>query len=175
MARHSPRTTTTPSVHGADKHINVTRELFLPALAGHIALFGSPGCDFTYGAASGPANERGPQIYLTFKVPDDFVSFGSLAVVWFANSNGSMYWDFGVCYAASGEPADEHTEGMAYKTTPTDGPNRITVTDTEFSLTNIAKGDFVGLWFFRDGSNAADTLNTVCYVLGFLFTYIAEQ
>lgn len=177
MARHSPRTTTTPSAHGADKHTNVTRELYLPAIGGNIYA-GSPANVLLHSCVRGGANSDEPIIYLTMKVPDDFVSFTSVKALWASAATAkNMYWKLQAAYATEGEILDHHVEIPAYGATATGGLYIANVQEpaNPLTLANLASGDYLGIGFYRNGVNALDTLNSEVSLIGLLFTYVAEQ
>jgi len=163
--------------HGADMHTNVTRELFIPAISGHIRA-GTVMYYDEYGVIQGGANLSEPWVYISFTVPDDFVSFGSLKAVWMCTAAaGNMYWYMNANYAAEGEVVDTHADSPAIGATATGGVEILNVQEpaNPLTLAGLAAGDYIGLEFGRDGSNALDTLNAAMYLYGFLFTYTAEQ
>lgn len=167
----------TPAVHGAAQHTDVTRELFIPALSGD-AVNGTPTNNAGYAVVSGTANAWEPLVMLTFKVPDDFVSFVSLKAVWWCSAAaGNMYWYLKTYYAASGQERQTHTEASGYGTTATGGANLINVQEssTPLVMANLEEGDYVGIEFSREGTHGDDTLDAVVYFVGILFTYTAEQ
>lgn len=162
-------------VHGATQHSNVTRELFLPALSGHSSGVAGP-IGFFGVWKFADATDR--YVQLQMKVPDDFVSFTSLKVVWIATpASGNMYWKVMCYYAARGEAFDTHSDIPAYGTAASGGANVINVQEPANALTlaNLAIGDYIGMKIQRDASHADDTLDAIVYIVGILFTYIAEQ
>jgi hypothetical protein len=163
--------------HGADKHIDVTRELFILATTGYIEA-GSMVGHANQGVVRGGANEDAPVVCHLMKVPDDFVSFLSLKAVWVSPAiSGNMYWRIDANYGASGEESVTYQEEGTYGTTATGGENIINVQEpaNPLSLAGLAKGDYLGLRFRREGSHASDTLDAVVDLFGLLFTYTAEQ
>lgn len=164
-------------VHGAAQHTDVTRELFIPVLSGWVYA-GSLGQKNNMGVVSGGANSEEPRVYCGFRVPDDFVSFTSLKLVWVsAAASGNMYWSMDIDYAADGEAVETHSEDSGGGVTPTGGANIINVQTptTPLVMADLAKGDYVGIKCWRAGSDGGDTLDTTTYFLGFLLTYVAEQ
>lgn len=165
------------TMHGATEHHNVTRELFLPANEGRIVV-GTPYSYGKYATVEGTANANQPTVELTMKVPDDFVSFTSLQAVWAtAAAGGNMYWWLVAFYAASGEAYNIHNDQPALGATANGGANIMNVQApaNPLTLANLAKGDYIGVEFLRQGTDVLDTLDTDMYLFGLLFTYVAEQ
>lgn len=162
--------------HGAAKHTDVTRELFLPANEG-FASAGTPASRDFYGVVSGAANLYEPIVHFSMKVPDDFVSFTSVKAVFITLGTGNMYWTLNADYAADGEPRTTHTD------LPAKAAKAVAATYTIYAqeptnpltLVNLAAGDYLGLSFDRQGSSALDTIDQVVNLLGLLFTYTANQ
>jgi len=114
----------------------------------------------------------------TFRVPSDFVSFVSMKAVWISSAaSGNMCWLLNANYGASGESFMAHSDYPPIAVTATGGSGIINVQEpaNALALANIAKGDYCGIVFGRDAINAADTLDASVYLLGLLFTYLAEQ
>lgn len=166
-----------PAVHGAAEHTDVTRELFIPALddvdiqttlenKGDYLIISVDGTGF--GAS-----------YFTFKVPDDFVSFTSIKLVWMADTGltGNMYWRLHTDYAAAGESYNTHSEDPAGGTTNAAAANTIYVQEPANALTmgSLALGDYIGIEFNRDADHASDTIEGDVKMFGLLFTYTANQ
>lgn len=165
-----------PQAHGADKHTDVTRELFIP-----------PGNYYT-----GQARYIGKHdvisldpdtdevVHFEFKVPDDFVSFGDFYVVWISHlATGTDGFDwrcgFSAQWAASGESHATHAEIRS--TTIDVADQRIVyATDlTTVAFTGLATGDYVGVLLGRDADHAEDTYEKDIDIIGIVFTYTAEQ
>lgn len=159
-------------VHGADKHTDVTRELFIgiQELA-HTAVEDGIGLKFE------DANFHTGKFY--FKVPDDFVSFSSIKAVWknLNDLDGNMYWNHGAAFGANGEAYGTHVDGPAYGTTAISGTDTFCVQEAPNPLTmsNLAKGDYIYVDVKRNATEESDTLEGDIYLIGILFTYIAEQ
>lgn len=163
--------------HGAAQHTDVTRELYLPSNGGY-ATSGTPLTHNYYDVVIGDANLDEPKVAFGMKVPSDFVSFTKVEAVWVSYAtSGNMYWQFFATYAAESEASDTHYEPGALGVTATAGRYRINVQEPAdpLLLTNLAAGDFLGIAFEREGTNALDTLNEAVKLFGILFTYVAEQ
>jgi len=163
--------------HGADKHTDVTRYLWIPAVVGYAGT-GTPGYQYYYSVVSGGANEPAPTVYWTLKAPSDFVSLVSVKALWTSPAaSGSMYWKLSAYYGAAGENIGAHTDWPAYGTTATAGNMKWNLQEPAYPLTlsSLTKDDFIGIRFIRVGSDPSDTLENTVYFAGLLFTYIAEQ
>lgn len=162
--------------HGAAQHTDVTRELFLPA-------FNDSDVDATlanHGRYSVVELTDGVDsvMYFIFKVPDDFVSFTSLELVWGATAAaGNLSWAITASYGAAGESYLVHSDAVAPGRTATGGTNSLNVQEPEnvLTLANLAIGDYLGIQLIRDATNVLDTLDVFVKVYGLLFTYVASQ
>lgn len=166
--------------HGADKHTNVTRYLWLPATLDVIGA----GTAIAEATADVPvlevANDAEKKVYLPyFRCPDDFVSFTSAKLLWYAVHTGNMYWRLSAAYGAAGELMTQHQDNPAYGATTGTGAGSTDLQAPEnvLTLADLAKGDFVSIRYERDGTNELDTIADTGEVelLGILIEYIAEQ
>ena len=163
-------------VHGAAKHSDATRELFIPAGAA----FGNGVLSSLTPLTVWELIDGATKIIdgFNFKVPDDFVSFVKVELVWLSPAaSGNMNWQMRAWYGAAGETYTTHSDGPAAGTTATGGSNVFNVQESPNALTlaDLARGDLVGIRVDRYGADASDTLGASCYVAGLLFTYTAEQ
>lgn len=166
-----------PAIHGADKHTDVTRELFLPAA--QAIEDGTPQAEPTGVVPVRAIVDTSEQTVLFpyFKVPDDFVSFSKVSLAWYTGQgSGDMYWSLEAAYGADGELMTLHQESPAKGATTGAGEGYFDVQEPANPLTlgNLAIDDYVAIRFKRDGTNGSDTLGTV-ELIGLLFEYIAEQ
>ncbi|MBA7581704.1 hypothetical protein ES708_23613 [subsurface metagenome] len=155
----------------------VTKELFLPANESSI-YEGLPSSWGVFGSVAGQSPDTAPWLNFALKVPDDFVSFVSLKGVWGANdATGDMYWGMFAEYGGAGEVRNIHTDYPPMGVTAIGGAQIINVQElaTPLTLSNLARGDYLGIDWERDGTNPLDTLTTVVHFLGLLFTYEAER
>ncbi len=162
-----------PKSHGADKHTDVTRELFVPPSTMYTGTPELCGLHPTMALADGATE------YATFelKVPDDFVSFIRVDLVWVGitgevDDDWRAYADF--YYCAHGEAYNIHTETKMQNLNVT-ALNITYVTDTTLVLNNLAIGDFLGGKVGRFGADGADTYTGKIRLLGIVFVYTAEQ
>lgn len=165
-----------PQVHGPAKHTNVPRELFIPATEGYAS--GAVVSFWPYYSTLKLPDGVNAWFNLTTRVPDDFVAFLSMKMVWgAAAAAGNLEWRQIARYAAAGEVRHAHTENLGLGLTATLGNNIINVSEHPLPLTlaNLAKGDYLGIYTYRLGTGVGDTLNVDVYVLGLLFTYTADQ
>ena len=164
--------------HGPADHNDRTRTVFLPANEAYISA-GTPNwADQKWAIVEGGANVDEPSLAFTMKVPDDFVSFGSIKAVWMCGAAaGNMYWLMNAAYAASGENCLIHTDTPAVGVTATGGGGIVNMQEpaNPLTLANLTLGDYIGIMFHRNGAHASDTLNAVVNLFGILFTYIADQ
>lgn len=163
--------------HGAPQHTDVTRDKVVPANSG-ICSAGAPATWGFYPTWDGGANLNQPGGTMFMKVPDDFVSFTSLKAIWASiAAAGNMFWGLQVFHAAQGEDRQTHFEASGTGLTATGGANIQNVQEpaTPLTLPNLALGDFMGIYFYRTGSDASDTLNSIVHFLGVLLTYTASQ
>jgi len=163
--------------HGAAQHTDVTRELFLPASAG-VLRGGTATYRGEYATIRGDADADEPFASFAMKVPDDFVSFTSVKAIWSSPAAaGNMRWQSAATYASCGQSYDTHTDGGPMGVTATGGANLLNCQEhsTPLTLVDLASGDFLGLGFYRDGSDALDTLDAYVFLYGFLFTYVGHQ
>lgn len=163
--------------HGAGKHTDVTRELFLPANEGYVYT-GAPEENCCYAAVSGGSNLNEPEVYFTMKVPDDFASFVKVEAIWIGGGVAdNMYWRMGATYGACGEAYDTDDERPDYGITTNGGAGILNCQEpaNPLTLVNLALGDLLGLKFQRRGSDVLDTLDVTPFLFGLLFTYVANQ
>ena len=165
------------SIHGADKHIDIARKLFLPATAGFVeagtVALGSEGY---YGVVRGEANTDTPKVHVNGRVPEDFVSFVALKAVWSSPAvSGNMQWYLKVALAPVGEYCALKVESPSPRTTATSGWNEINASEGGITFELAAKDDYFGISFIRQGSIGSDTLDEIMELYGFLFEYIANQ
>ena len=165
-----------PEEHGADKHTNITREIFLPVAegmieAGTLAMVGK------IPRVWGAANVNEPLVNVSLRVPLDFVSFTKVEVLWSLWGTGDLYWQMGATWGEVGENpysiADSPGLGVSVITATRD--MYLIEPASPLTLSGLATGDFLGLMAFRVGGDALDTIDAVCDLLGFVFTYVANQ
>ncbi len=177
MGRFSQDRIRSIAAHGAEKHTNITRTIWLPAIKYGAGVFTATESG-TFPVAQGAAAADAPYLELSLKVPDDFVSFTKMELLWDSPAAaGNMYWKMNANYAAAGEAENTHTDTPAYGVTATAGANLLNLQQAPnpLTLTNLAAGDYIGFWAYRVGSNALDTLGAVANFYGILFTYVANQ
>ncbi|KKK71350.1 hypothetical protein LCGC14_2914780, partial [marine sediment metagenome] len=166
-----------PQAHGASVHTNITRELWIPAIGGNV----TGGALVTFGKyalVSGGANANEPIISFSVQVPEDFLTFGSVKLVWVSSpAAGNMYWRITAQYAAVGEINNTHTDTPGFGVTATGGTNIFNLQEpaNPLALASLAVGDYIGMELNRQGANGLDTLDATAYVMGLLFTYTANQ
>jgi len=152
------------------------QELFLPANEGAV-LAGTP-MDLGYFAAvEGLGDGDSPKVDFSRKLPADFISLISVKALWMSPAAaGNMYWQLRARYCAAGQMYTTHSDAPALGVTATVGAWLFNLSEpaNPLTLTDLAVGDFFGVQFYREGSDALDTLNDVVDFLGLLFTYRAR-
>lgn len=174
-AHHTKTAPYTLEEHGAAKHNNVTREIFLEASGAHIVA-GSI-YDLEKGSCvKGIADAAEPDVYFSMTVPPDFVSFQSVKAIWSPDNPGNMYWRLFASWAADGELKSTHTELTDYGVSSSTGLKvNIDVHPDPLLLANLAVGDWLGIRFLRLGSDPLDTIDDLVRFAGLLFIYTASQ
>lgn len=163
-------------VHGAVQHTDITREIFLPACEGHFS--GAAAAHISDYSAVLIADGDVADIYMTMKVPVDFVSFTSVKVIWVAEvAVGNMYWYLSANYAACGEHDATHSDNPVLGVTATGGAGITNCQEPANALTlaSLAVGDLLGIHFLNVSVDPSDTLDADRYIYGLLFTYVANQ
>lgn len=154
----------------------VPRHKFIPLLSGY------PGANSDVSGTWQHANiifknNLVPLANISLKVPDDFVSFDSIKLLWMASAAaGNIYWQIWAKYGAPGEAPDTHSDTPAFGATPTGGAWILNLTEppNPLTLANLAKGDYLGIQIKRFGTDPLDTLNADFYGQGILFSYQAN-
>lgn len=164
-----------PKIHGAAEHTDVTRTLFIP-----VSGAGSGGFLMRIRHSVMRLDPTAPETAsCSFRVPNDFVSFTSLKLVWFSMSTGTAGNDWVVdpdCeYSANGEGRATHTQSPANTTIDVTVLEAVYETDIGFTVVALAKGDYIGVRIQREAGDGADTYESDVCVLGMLLTYVAEQ
>lgn len=167
----------TPAAHGAAQHTDVTRTLFIPALndVNANATLTFAGSRSLIQLADGATGH----IYFSFDVPDKFVSFTSIELVWLVGfgDDGNMRWKLDAKYAAHGENHEIHSDAPAYGETAAAAANTLYVQEpaNPLAMAGLALGDNVGILMTRDGGHANDTIDAVVKIVGLHFTYTGHQ
>lgn len=163
--------------HGPTLHTDVTRKIFMPANEAYIL----SGASSHYGYAptvEGGANVDEPIMHLSMYVPDDFVSFTSVKLLWLSTvASGNMDWDMAGEYAAGGEVYNTHSDTPANGISATGGAMVINFQEAPnpLTLSSLSAGNFLSLRATRWGSLGSDTINAAVHFLGLVFEYIADQ
>lgn len=164
-----------PKTHGADKHTNVARTLFIPPSNYYSGEAGAKG-NFPVIKLDPDTDEF---VYFAFMVPSDFVSFSNVGVVWVSDDalgTDGLVWRtvYDANWAAHNEAYNINSENTSRL--PGVGDQEIVyVTATNLSLSGLAIGDYVGIKLTRDANHAFDTYERDIDIIGLLFSYVAEQ
>ncbi len=129
--------------------------------------------------AGGSSFNAGLGMMFPMRVPDDFVSFNKVEVMWTALAASSLVaqWDVYAAWVSSGESiafaghATSNTEDTGYSLCNSAGNRDLTYSQTTAPLTlsGLAKGDYISFSVFR--STCSDTLGGSAFVHGLLFSY----
>lgn len=119
------------------------------------------------------------RLYVSFPVPDNYSSVGTLLIFWQANAtSNAVRWG---ARLSSVTPADadtvlEHAWATAVEATTnvnTTEANRLNTTSLDMSsnLDGLAAGDWLSILVYRDTGDAADTHTGDARFLGARFAY----
>ena len=166
----------TTAEHGASSHTNIAKSLFIPSMGAHIAqgfTVVNGGRHHALRAADG-ADCRGT---FTMRVPDDFVSFTSIKMLWQTPAtSGNLVF---LCYfhwAGVGEADSTNAETGTQQTVATGGAEVFVLSEMgDIALSGLAAKDFLGGEFRCYRNNGSDTLSNHVDVLGWEFNYVASQ
>lgn len=113
-------------------------------------------------------------LYGVFMVPPDFVSGMTIAAVVVPEGTGNLRWSLTANYGADGQNtgSDHAATSGATTTGVTDLVRDVLPT---VALADAAIGDYVGVQFFRDGSNVLDTVGDFVNLQGLLVSYLADS
>jgi len=166
-----------PQVHGAAKHTDITRKIFLPSTDDYhaSATVKSWASHSSIEVADAVLDIHVPH---TMTVPTDFVSLVSVKAVWgAATAAGNLRWYLSAIYSADGEVRTTHSDYPAYGETANSGAAFINIQEpaNPLTLANLAVGDVLGIGFVRDGAHANDTINASIWLLQIIFEYTASQ
>jgi len=128
----------------------------------------------------GSSFNAGMGMLFSMKVPDDFVSFNKVEIMWAVVAAGSSLqtqWDFHAAWVSSGESmavvghATSNTEDTGYGLCNAAGADCLTLSQATnpLTLSGLARGDYLSLGVFR--STCSDTIGGSVYVHGLLFSY----
>ena len=163
------------SNHDYHEHANIPRFKFIPVNSGYIQS-GTPGEFGWYGGIKGAPNLNEPFIHFTFKVPDNFLSFLSIELIWITNESKTMAWKIQSKYGAKDELYNTHQElpSIGYTNSIL---NKLNVQAPTYPLTlpDLLSGDYISIQLERWGTNTGDTLTNDVYLLGLLFHYTAKE
>ena len=163
-----------PASHGVDKHTNVTRKFFIPAMSGYttgeVSLRGKV-------AVIHLDADTDQVVNVTFKVPNDYASGGTISFLCTdgLTANGNIIWDAELAHATDGEFYTINSSTDMSNTLTIDYGTKFRVISTTLSFTALSKEDFVSILFRRDANNVNDDLPAPFAIVGFIFEYTAEQ
>ncbi len=151
-----------------------TRSFFVPVMAGYnttisldvpvtISAFGSiaPAVDMPDSALCWAASY--------FSIPEDYASGLTVEAVVNPEAAGNVYSSLEASYGSCGQAYDTHTDSVAYSATAISTGTYNCVNST--SLSSAAVSDIVTLRYFRNATDALDTVGATVEALGFFVEY----
>jgi len=156
----------------AAKIANRTRRFLVQAVGGRNI---TDGTDIVYYNIGVPLPDaKSATGYGGFMVLDDFASGMTIKAVLRPLATGNVYIELNQAeYGADGESRQTHQDY--------DGPDIVAITSPNnnavepVSLSSAAKGDFVALTFWRNGTSPSDTIGNTVYLVGWLVEYTADS
>ena len=163
-----------PASHGADKHTNITRKVFIPATEGY-----TTGDVEKYGFWNTVALDPDTlqEIDVSFKIPEDYESGGTIKFLYIAGSASAnnVIWHGKLYHAADGEHYQSNYSSDNTNTRAIETDAQLHEVTTTLELTSPAKGDYVSLTLIRAAAEGTDNYILDWRILGFVFEYTAEQ
>jgi len=101
--------------------------------------------------------------YWSFRLPSDYLSGGTLTLLWMANStSGNVKWQAQVGSVAAGDADTPLEHAFAAAATVTDAANatearRLVSSVITLTMDGAAAGELISVLLFRDSADAADT------------------
>ena len=169
---HSETYLTAVSEHGAEKHTDRTRTLFVPVMYADDGVSVSAHWgDLGGGKLTDGATKKA---FGQFKVPADYSSSGVVKAVVVPVESGDMFYQVHCYFASSGESRLTH---YAVSSSGAEAvvQDIIKIMAYTVSLTGITTDDFVMCRITRTGGSGLDTVNDDVWVLGFIFEYTADM
>lgn len=109
-----------------------------------------------------------------FRVPQNYVGTPAILASWTAiATSGDVEYDFDYRAVAIGESLDQATaqESVNINDTAPGSVNLFQEASLSLTAANLAAGDLVEWEFFRDGTDAGDTMAAAAIVQGLYFSY----
>lgn len=158
-----------PASHGANKHTDVSRRLFIPAQY-------ADGDGTVQRYVGLPDGVQKTETFL-FKVPDDYVSGASLKFKYVdcALSSGDVVWSMYKWHFSVNEGITSNSSSDTNNVRAVAQGSSLRSVFVSVSLTGLVKADYISLEFRREGAHASDTLANDFTLAGILFSYMAEQ
>lgn len=158
--------------HGANMHTDKSRSEFHPITGVHggavLSSFGG-----VYPAALLDDAAASEKALGAFQCPANFISGGAVAPLLIAQNAGDAFIQPDIYWAADGQAYNTHFAYPAAAAETAVG-NQLLV-GAAVPVPTLALGDYSAVTFERLGSNVADTLVGDLAVIGFVFTYLADQ
>jgi len=158
----------TALTHGNTHHTDRSRTVFVNYLEDADSVYQT----FLTRQLTDAADES---VSFIWQVPADYVSLGSVKLVYTPAGVGNMYWKMLAEWGAHNEATT--TDTPAYGTTSTIAINKLIFQEPSNALTlsGLAAGDVVAIVAQRDGTDVSDTVNGDVEVIGLEIAYTADQ
>jgi len=157
------------------KTVDRTRKLWVPCVNIFNSTDSAYDQNYTYRRGWWLTDNKSVTAHGTFCIPSDFVSGMTVTPIGVVGGTGNAYTYSEATYGALGQANTTHTDTSAYAATGVVGTLYFDDLHAALSLTSAAAGDYVNLTFVRDATNAADTVDTDIYFMGWLVSYTADS
>jgi len=107
------------------------------------------------------------------RIPTDFVSGATVSALVQSGANGNVWVNHIAHCGAVGEDYSIHTVTSGAAAVAVVANQQALI--TPLNLAAAALGDYLHLWFWRDGTNGSDTTTASLHFLGWLLEYTADS
>ena len=163
-----------PASHGADKHTNRTRKIFISVGNGA----GSGSLINTYFTPTVALDASIDENWsFSFSVPIDYSSGGTIKFVYQEppTGGGTIIWDAVLYHFANGESSLSNQSTDTGNSLSVGGARTINEVATTLSFASLTTGEYVVVRIERDANNGSDTMASDWQLVGILFEYTADQ
>ncbi len=165
-------------VHGRADHTDRTRYKFYP-------FYNDVDANASLGLFNSHSFVNMPDGVLTevpveFRVPDDFVTFLQMKLVWSATrapGAANMRWRLTAGYGHFNESFQNHIDAPAYGVSAWGGSEWMheQLSPNALAMAGLALGDYIGVKVWRDGGHGDDTIGATVKAWGTLLIYTADH
>lgn len=158
-----------PASHGADKHTDRTRNMWL------IPNYGTDGLGIIWEYSGAKLTDGATHSgYATKVSPKDFVSGGVLKAVVISEGSGNLVFYLDAHFAINGGDPAEHDLSTG-EITEAIVANKMEVLANTLELTALSNADIIGARFIRGGAEAGDTVDANVFLIGFILEYLGDM